>query len=64
MNSNVFQIQDHIYEIKTEAEMRLLNVKYDMETQLKDQKVGSLYSSHSYNDCHVNFRNVVFIIFC
>ena len=44
--------------------MRLLNVKYDMETQLKDQKVGSLYLSHCYNDCHVNSRNAVFIIFC
>ena len=42
--------------------MRLLNVKYDMETQLKDQKVGILYSSYGHNDCHVNFENVVFII--
>ena len=29
-------------DIKTEAEMSLLSVKYDLEMQLKDQKVGNV----------------------
>ena len=29
--------------IKTESDMSILSVKYDLEEQLKSQKVGSLY---------------------